>query len=103
DETGSARAFYNVCRHRGARLCLEEQGRFGKTIQCPYHAWTYGLNGELRTARGMADTEGFDRRDYPLVAAPVAEWEGFLFVNLARQPEPFAHWIAPLEGRFRAW
>jgi glycine betaine catabolism A len=100
---GAIRAFFNVCRHRGTRICTEERGQFGGSIQCPYHAWTYGLDGQLVAARYMRDTPGFDRREYPLHAAALAEWEGFLFVNLAREPEPFEIAFAPLIGKFGAW
>ena len=47
DQGGTLRAHYNVCRHRGTRLCEERRGRFSETIQCPYHAWTYTLEGQL--------------------------------------------------------
>src|SRR5690349_12766309 len=47
DQQDRLRAFYNVCRHRGTRLCEAQTGRFRATIQCPYHAWTYGLDGKL--------------------------------------------------------
>jgi Rieske 2Fe-2S family protein len=97
---GVVRAFYNVCRHRGTRLCEEARGRLSETIQCPYHAWTYTLDGALIGAPHMNDVAGFDKRDYPLHAAPVAAWEGFLFLTLAREPEPFARAFAPLAGRF---
>jgi Rieske 2Fe-2S family protein len=103
DGNGTARAFYNVCRHRGARLCTEGAGQFPNTIQCPYHAWTYALDGTLLAARNMQDVEGFARRDYPLHAAGVAEWEGFVFLNLAPEPEPFLEAFAPLLGKFSAW
>ena len=98
-----ARAFYNVCRHRGTRLCDEERGRFGASIQCPYHAWTYALDGRLVTARQMDECQAFDRADYPLHQAALVEWEGFLFLNLATEPEPFDRAFAPLAGRFSAW
>ena len=47
DQSGERHAFYNVCRHRGTRLCDAERGRLSETIQCPYHAWTYALDGRL--------------------------------------------------------
>lgn len=100
DGGGAARAFFNVCRHRGTRLCREESGRFSETIQCPYHAWTYGIDGRLVGAPHMQDVAGFDKSDYPLHAAAVAEWEGFLFVNVADAPRPFAEVWAPMIGRF---
>jgi Rieske 2Fe-2S family protein len=97
------RAFYNVCRHRGTRVCQEERGRFAGAIQCPYHAWTYGFDGGLLGAPHMADVAWFDKEDYPLLAASLAEWEGFLFVHLAPEPEPLEEALAPLLGRFAPW
>lgn len=94
------RAFYNVCRHRGTRVCAETSGRFGETIQCPYHAWTYRLDGRLTGAPHMSETEGFSMADYPLHAARLEHWEGFLFVNLSAAPEPFAELFAPMHERF---
>ncbi len=66
------RAFYNVCRHRGTRLCAEPAGRFGGSIQCPYHAWTYALDGTLTAARTMAGVPGFKRTDYPQARSSAA-------------------------------
>lgn len=103
DREGGARAFYNVCRHRGTRLCDDAAGRFSGDIRCPYHAWAYALDGRLVAARHMDGTADFDRRDYPLFQAALAEWEGFLFINLAAEPEPFESAFAPLMGRFAAW
>jgi Rieske 2Fe-2S family protein len=99
DGKGEARAFFNVCRHRGTRLCREETGRFGETIQCPYHAWTYSTDGRLVGAPHMQDVEGFDKREYPLHAAAIVEWEGFLFVNIGSQPSRFAEEWAPMRER----
>ncbi len=97
---GALRAFYNVCRHRGTRLCDEPQGRFSETIQCPYHAWTYTIDGQLIGAPHMNEVPGFDKGDYPLHAVPLETWEGFAFVNLAREPQAFAQAFTPLAGRF---
>jgi Rieske 2Fe-2S family protein len=103
DREGQAHAFFNVCRHRGTRMCTEESGHFAGSIQCPYHAWTYGLDGHLLAARHMQETPGFDKRDYPLRSIALAEWEGFLFLNLAPDPEPFERVFAPLIDKFPAW
>ncbi|MFN2431448.1 MAG: aromatic ring-hydroxylating dioxygenase subunit alpha, partial [Gemmatimonadota bacterium] len=101
DDAGISRAFYNVCRHRGTRLCEEESGELGHSIQCPYHAWTYGLDGRLIGAPHMDGVEGFHRRDYPLHAAALESWEGFLFLNLSFDPELLSESFAPLAERFR--
>jgi len=99
DRGGELHAFFNICRHRGTQLCNAASGQFSETIQCPYHAWTYGLDGRLVGAPHMNEVEGFEKRDYPLHEAAVAEWEGFVFVNLARDPQPFDEWFAPMIGR----
>jgi phenylpropionate dioxygenase-like ring-hydroxylating dioxygenase large terminal subunit len=100
DRGGQVRAHYNVCRHRGTRICEERQGAFSETIQCPYHAWTYTLEGRLIGAPHMHEVAGFDKARYPLHSAALHEWEGFLFVSLAADPEPFDEVFAPLLGRF---
>jgi Rieske 2Fe-2S family protein len=103
DAAGAVRAFHNHCRHRGTRLCTEHAGALGTAIQCPYHAWTYGLDGALRAAPNMQGVAGFDRADYPLHAVALADWNGFLFVNLASDPEPFETALPGLQGRFAPW
>src|SRR5262245_29000492 len=60
DTSGAVRAFYNVCRHRGTRLCVEPSGHL-TAMQCPYHAWTYRLDGQLIGAPHMDNVAGFDR------------------------------------------
>jgi len=102
DAGGAVRAFYNVCRHRGTRICTAAAGHFQGSIQCPYHAWTYGLDGALKVARNMSEVPGFDRSEYPLKQAAVALWEGFIFV--AFEPRvPFEVAYAPVFERFARW
>jgi Rieske 2Fe-2S family protein len=103
DAVGSVHAFYNVCRHRGSRICEQASGHFQGSIQCPYHAWTYGLDGGLKVARNMADVPGFDPAGYPLKEAALALWEGFILVNLSASNESFERAYAPLIGRFSRW
>lgn len=103
DRSGIAHAHYNVCRHRGTRICTEHQGQFAGTIQCPYHAWTYGLDGQLLGAPNMTDVDKFEREDYPLHKAALTEWEGFLMLNLSSDPIPFEEAYASLIGRFQSW
>jgi Rieske 2Fe-2S family protein len=100
NRAGELDAFHNVCRHRGTRLCEAPQGRFSETIQCRYHAWTYALDGCLIGAPHMNEIEGFDKRDFPLHRVALETWEGFLFVNLAPDPEPLARVFAPVAERF---
>src|SRR3954467_1796928 len=66
DQANEVRAFYNVCRHRGTRLCEDKSGAFRQSIQCPYHAWTYGLDGRLVGAPHMDKVPGFDKADHSL-------------------------------------
>ena len=102
DQKGEARGFYNVCRHRGTRLCEEKEGH-SATIQCPYHAWTYGLDGRLVGVPHMDKVQGFDKAEYSLHAVKLALWEGFIFVSLADAPMPLEEVFAPLAGKFTHW
>src|SRR5207237_1831638 len=102
DKEERVRSFYNVCRHRGTRLREDQNGHLS-AIQCPYHAWTYALDGRLVGAPHMDDVEGFDKADYSLHAINLASWEGFIFVNLADSPAPLEKVFAPLAGKFSHW
>jgi phenylpropionate dioxygenase-like ring-hydroxylating dioxygenase large terminal subunit len=102
DKRGEIHGFYNVCRHRGSRLVENRNGHVS-AIQCPYHAWTYGLDGRLLGAPHMDDVPGFDKADFPLHPVHLALWEGFIFVNLTDSPAPLDKWFAPLAGKFSRW
>jgi Rieske 2Fe-2S family protein len=102
DQGSLIRAFYNVCRHRGTRLKEDACGH-ASAIQCPYHAWTYGLDGRLIGAPHMDDVPGFDKTNYPLHSVNVGVWEGFIFVRLANNPMLLENWFAPLTGKFSHW
>jgi len=102
DKHGVIHGFYNVCRHRGSRLIENRNGQCA-TIQCPYHAWTYAVDGRLIGAPHMDEVSGFDKADYPLHAVNIALWEGFIFVNLADSPALLAEWFAPLARKFSRW
>lgn len=101
DSSGSIRAFYNVCRHRGTRMCQESHGQFAARIQCPYHGWTYGLDGRLLGAPHMF--EGFSREEYPLHSVSVAAWEGNIFLNLDPRAKPLATQLEDLPEKFAPW
>ncbi len=100
DHEGQVRAFYNVCRHRGSRLCEDRGGHF-RAIQCPYHAWTYSLDGRLTGAPQMDNA--FNRADYALAPVAADTWEGFVFINLDAQPVALAKWFDSLGQRFSPW
>jgi glycine betaine catabolism A len=102
DKRSTIRAFYNVCRHRGTRL-REDQSGHAFAIQCPYHAWTYALDGRLVGAPHMDDVPGFDKADYSLHPVHLGLWEGLIFVNLVDSPTPVEEWFAPLAGKFSHW
>ncbi|MEU6122327.1 aromatic ring-hydroxylating dioxygenase subunit alpha [Streptomyces sp. NPDC047123] len=87
--TGELRAFLNVCRHRGARLCTEESGQVRRTLQCPYHAWTYDLDGKLIAAPNLTKMPDVDRTAYGLVTVALREWLGYAWVCLADEPPSF--------------
>jgi glycine betaine catabolism A len=101
-DSGSIAAFYNVCRHRGTRLCENAQGRFAGRIQCPYHGWTYAFDGRLLGAPHM-DPASFDRAEYPLRALHADVWDGHIFINARPDPEPLARQLADLPERFAPW
>jgi len=102
DQRSTIRAFYNVCRHRGARLCEEENGH-GTTIQCAYHAWTYALDGRLLGAPHMDETPGFNKADYPLKPVRLGLWEGLIFLNLGAASASLEKWFGPLGEKFWRW
>ena len=106
DAGGILRAFYNVCRHRGTRMCTESSGVFPARIRCPYHGWAYGLDGTLVAAPQMEAP--FSPADYPLHAVRTATWDGHIFLNLtaltlAADPQPLAGQIGTLPEKFAAW
>ena len=92
DREGALRAFVNVCRHRGAEV-MAGGGRC-TTLQCPYHAWTYGLDGALRAAPRAGDD--FDRSGLGLRAAQVGTWGPFVFVNADLDAPPLAETLGEL-------
>lgn len=77
---GGLHAFHNVCRHRGARFCQERSGQV-KNFRCPYHGWSYGLDGKLQSASKMPSD--FDKTKFPASAVWLEEWNGMVFLSLA--------------------
>ena len=93
--SGDLRGFYNVCRHRGSRIVIDDPpastagpgatGRFRGSMVCPYHGWTYGLAGELRLAPFLTESDGLRREELSLHPVAVDVWGGFLFVRLSAE------------------
>lgn len=86
---GGLRAFLNICRHRGAQLCTEDSGEVKRNLQCPYHAWTYGLDGQLVAAPNLTKMPDVDRVEHGLHKVHLREWLGYAWVSLADEPPSF--------------
>jgi Rieske 2Fe-2S family protein len=109
DKKGEIHAFANVCRHRGSRLCAAPAedsgaaGRLGDRIRCPYHAWSYRLDGRLAGAPNMDEVAGFDPAEHGLIPVPLTIWRGLVFVSLAASPPPLADRFLELDSRVEPW
>ncbi len=103
DLKGNLRAFHNTCRHRGSILCTEANGRFeGGSIVCPYHAWTYSLEGNLIATPHQLESADFDMKDYSLYDVAIGEWGGFVFVNLTpEEAEPLEKALGDTPVKFK--
>ena len=94
---GAVKAFMNVCRHRGARIVTEAGGN-ATTFSCPYHAWTYDLEGRLRGLRQPAGFAGLDKSEYGLLELPAFERYGLIWVrpSVSEAPISIDAWLAPM-------
>ncbi len=104
---GALRAFYNVCRHRGARLCSPGMNGGvigGRSILCPYHQWSYDLDGQLMTAPHLGNVPGFDRSAIQLYPVAVDCWGGFVFVHLTpAEARPLAAQLGEIPARIERY
>lgn len=91
DRDDTIRAFFNTCRHRGSRICAGERGT-ARRLTCPYHQWTYGLDGKLMFARNMGET--FDPSKYGLKPVSCEVVAGYIFISLAQEPQDFSSFSA---------
>ena len=104
DESGALRAFHNTCRHRGSALCSAAEGKLrAKAITCPYHGWSYNLQGCLSAVPALGMSGDFDRRNYSLYDIALQEWGGLVFVNLAGDATPLAAALRPNAERLANW
>ena len=94
---GAIRAFHNSCRHRGSRVCKTDRGTTARLV-CPYHQWTYDLDGKLVFARQMA--ENFDKADFGLKPVACENVGGYIFVCLADEPADFGPFRTLMEPYF---
>jgi Rieske 2Fe-2S family protein len=90
---GQVHAFYNVCRHRGSELCDGPSGSV-RAFVCPYHNWTYGLDGALLGTPNVGEEEGLDRSAYGLTPLACEVWDGFIFVNQLDEPPALREQLA---------
>ena len=101
DADNRLRAYANSCRHRGAQL-LQGSGQC-RQIRCPFHSWTYGLDGLLKGVSHLENAEGFKREDYGLVEFAVATHAGFAFICMAAQPPSFEYTIGDFDTYHSGW
>lgn len=99
DEQGQLTAFHNVCRHRGTRL-LNSGRHSGELLVCPYHQWSYDLDGKLKAAPGMQGRAGFEPAEHGLLPAALALWQGLVFISPGQPEQSPAQRLAdfPLPG-----
>jgi Rieske 2Fe-2S family protein len=95
DGEGNVRGFFNVCRHRGARLVSEPEGT-RRRLQCPYHAWSYGFDGSLRNAPQTAEIERFDKSCYGLRPVRTEVLHGLVFCDVSGEAPPLAEHVGAL-------
>jgi choline monooxygenase len=96
-EEGTLRAFYNVCRHHAAAVVTEAEG-CAKQFRCPYHGWTYGIDGALKGMVEFEDVCNFERSKNGLVPVKVDTWENFVFVNLDGRAAPLQNFLDAIPG-----
>ncbi len=102
DKDETIRAFFNVCRHRGATLLEEERGRVPR-IQCPYHAWVYDLDGTLHKPRHTDMLENFDLDEFGLYPVNLATWQGFIYVNISNDAKPLLDVLDDMPAYFERY
>jgi len=97
------RAFHNICRHRGFKICDDGNGVVMRRLMCPYHQWTYDLDGKLAFARDFGSKkDGFDKADYSLKSVPLQVAGGHLFICVADAPKQFEPLRDQLESNYLA-
>ena len=102
DKEGALQAFHNVCRHRGSRVVPHLAGNCGRTIACPFHGWSYELNGRLKNIPRQNEFSAIEKDQEGLIPIDLEVWHGFVFVrfqpgskSVSDQLKPIENWVAP--------
>jgi choline monooxygenase len=101
DKSGQVKAYANTCRHRGALVASGEGSC--RAFQCPYHGWTYGLDGKLLGAPAMAKNETFKKSELSLIPVRLEIWGGFLFVNFDSNAESLADYLGDMPEQLASY
>jgi phenylpropionate dioxygenase-like ring-hydroxylating dioxygenase large terminal subunit len=88
DKQGEIRAFHNVCRHRGSRVAVDDKGKCGSALVCPFHGWSFNLDGTLRSVPQPRSFPELDPEEHGLVPLEFEIWHGFVFVRFKPGPQP---------------
>ena len=99
DEKEELRAFHNVCRHRGSRVVPKSQGNCGHVMRCPFHGWTYSLDGRLKSVPRLQTFEGLDINEHGLVPLELEVWQGLLFIRFEPGGEAVSKKLHTIEER----
>ena len=102
NKENNLQAFYNVCRHRGSRILLQEDGK-RSCLKCPYHGWEYGLDGSLINAPNMEDTPDFNMKNYNLVSIKLDIWENFIFINMGNNTQSLLEYLSDIPDRVKQY
>ena len=97
NKENKVKAFFNVCRHRGSRVCIEEKGNTSR-FSCPYHSWTYNLDGKLLAAKSLR--EGIDKSKLGLHPCNIESASGMLLINLSDNPQSLKNLQSDLKEAF---
>ncbi|MGF6233283.1 choline monooxygenase [Inquilinus ginsengisoli] len=97
-EDGQVRAFHNVCRHRGAQLLTKPEGQCPRLVVCPYHSWSYTLDGKLKRSPDFGSAPAFDPEEWGLYRIAAEEWRGLVFLRIAPEGEGLREWLGPIDA-----
>jgi choline monooxygenase len=97
-EDGQVRAFHNVCRHRGAQLLTKPEGQCPRLVVCPYHSWSYTLDGKLKRNPDFGSAAAFDPAEWGLFRIAAEEWRGLVFLRIEREGESLRDWLGPIDA-----